>query len=619
MSSQCKTTTSAASNLSQTSQHSFDSIENQNDVPPPLSHHDAVRLAQNMSKGLQRHTKDRMYRFKSYKSCFKHSQALTWALENIDPDESLAVSRLNELIDWGLVSHVVDPEKRFRVNECRTLYFRIVQGALNEERLIHNDNCERDVAHDSVANGKHTIDISSSVISRLMSDKMHDMQSKLDGLDHVLEETVKELNATNGQLELMHQKVCTLVSQQLSLLSAVFLLFVYVILEAAPSYISNNNGFSQPSILAALLMMLLGRCSFIFINARSLLDYTKIVPDAVTDEESTSGESTPSSIVKTGTKTPSFTKAVSERFGIVVSKKSSRSLVAAREKSIILMRESYSLPDIETWPHRPLLICVNTPVSINIKVPIYGLGPCPLGKPFEFSSGLFEGSCLIRIKESKSDDVHGDTEYFSGRKRIFQCVVQGRFKEDGLRVSDVLTGHEFRRPLKNLPHPWILRTASNFIGRVAPGSNVVVHTDQPMVEAILAGTSQAVRGDEPGNEPSILSRDIEEDCTVFGGVFAKGGDKGISVARRKRIFSNPEKARRYKFDTETTYTFEFYQNLFDANTYSLDLGFAKIGCSKVLDGQPIQWLGKLRDGRYLWSFQIWHEKLLALEGTTKIE
>ena len=496
MSSPGITTTSVASNLSQTSQHSFDSIEDQNDVPPPLSHHDAVRLAQKLNQGLQRHTKDRMYRFKSYKSCFKHSHALTWALENIDADERVAVSRLNELIDWGMVTHVVDPEKRFRVNECRTLYFRIVQGALNEEQLMHNDYCERIVAYDSLANGKQIADISSSNISRLMSDKMHEMQSKLDGLDHVLEQTVKELNMTNGQLELMHQKVCTLLSQQISLLIAVVLLFIYVMLQAAPSYISNNKWFNQPGILAALLMVLLGRCSFIFINARSLLDCTKIVLDAVTDEESTSGESTLSSIVKPRTKTPSFTKAVTERFGSVVSKKSSQSLVAAREKSVILMRESYSLPDIETWPHRPLLICVNTPVSINIKVPTYGLGPCPLGKPFEFSSDLFEGTCLIRIKESNSDDVHGDTDYFSGRKRIFQCVVQGRFKEDGLRVSDVLTGHEFGRPLKNLPHPWILRTASNFIGRVAPGSNVVVHTDQPMVEAILAGTSQAIRGGE---------------------------------------------------------------------------------------------------------------------------
>lgn len=105
------------------------------------------------------------------------------------------------------------------------------------------------------------------------------------------------------------------------------------------------------------------------------------------------------------------------------------------------------------------------------------------------------------------------------------------------------------------------------------------------------------------------------------------------------------------FDTETIYTFEFYQNLFDANTYSLDLGFSKIGCSKVLDGQPIQWLGKMRDGRYLWvsvllfgnvcmlvdcghvshfleanartmfdslqSFQVWHEKLLTGQNSEK--
>ena len=74
----------------------------------------------------------------------------------------------------------------------------------------------------------------------------------------------------------------------------------------------------------------------------------------------------------------------------------------------------------------------------------------------------------------------------------------------------------------------------------------------------------------------------------------------MSTTRRKRILSNPQKANQYTFDTETIYTFEFYQNLFDANSYALDLGFTKVGCSKVLDGQPIQWLGKLRDGRYLW-------------------
>ena len=63
--------------------------------------------------------------------------------------------------------------------------------------------------------------------------------------------------------------------------------------------------------------------------------------------------------------------------------------------------------------------------------------------------------------------------------------------------------------------------------------------------------------DEPGNEPNILSREIVEDCTIFGGAFSKE----VSISRRKKIFSNAEKAKQYTFDTETIYTFDFYQNL----------------------------------------------------------
>ena len=123
------------------------------------------------------------------------------------------------------------------------------------------------------------------------------------------------------------------------------------------------------------------------------------------------------------------------------------------------------------------------------------------------------------------------------------------------------------------------------------------------------GTSQTVRGDEPGNEPNITCHDIHEDCSVLGGALAKGD---VPASRRKKLFANPDKCRSYMFDTETVYTFEFYQNLFDAQSYALDLGFVKLGCSRILNGQPIQWLGKMRDGRYLWSFQLWNESLLRL-------
>ena len=106
-----------------------------------------------------------------------------------------------------------------------------------------------------------------------------------------------------------------------------------------------------------------------------------------------------------------------------------------------------------------------------------------------------------------------------------------------------------------------------------------------------------MRCDEPGSEPSITSSDIKEDCSLFGGDFVDGG---VSVSLRKRIFSDPVKSQDYMFETDKVYTFEFYEDKFAASKYVLDLGFTTIGLKSILDGQPLQRLGKMRDGRYLW-------------------
>jgi hypothetical protein len=183
-----------------------------------------------------------------------------------------------------------------------------------------------------------------------------------------------------------------------------------------------------------------------------------------------------------------------------------------------------------------------------------------------------------------------------------------------------LTGHEFVKPLKNLPHPWILKTATNLIGKLAPGSHICVTGNNPKMLAPLAGTSQVVRADKPGYEPSIVSEDgVEENCRLLGGIFAR--DKDVSSSARKSHFANPKRGAKYMFDTETVYTFDFYQNLLNVNTYSLDLGIANINLSPILNGQPIQSLCKTTEGRYLWSFQIWHESLLPkhqkVDGVSK--
>lgn len=271
-------------------------------------------------------------------------------------------------------------------------------------------------------------------------------------------------------------------------------------------------------------------------------------------------------------------------------------------------------PAPKDWPHRPVLVCANTDAHPDLQVSGHGAGPLPIGKPFPFSSDLFEGTCLIRLRDVPSDNPAADAAYFQGRKRCFQVIIQGRFREV-LKVSEVLTGHEFSRPLRALPPAVLLRTASAFIRRLAPGSDIKLQERRPSAMAVLAATTQILSADAPGSEPDITCLQIEENASLLLG--ATMGEGGVPPARRKRHLANPARAARYSFDTDTVYTFDFFQHILDAATYSLDLGFVRLGIDRFLDHQPIQALAKTTDGRYLWSFQVWHETLIPEDAGSK--
>lgn len=102
--------------------------------------------------------------------------------------------------------------------------------------------------------------------------------------------------------------------------------------------------------------------------------------------------------------------------------------------------DASSLPHVETWQHRPLLLCSKPEASENLKTEHDDHLQCPIGVPFKFSSDIFEGEILVRLKGCGDDPRD---KYFSGRKRLYQHVVQGRFKEE-VRVSDVFAGYEVR-------------------------------------------------------------------------------------------------------------------------------------------------------------------------------
>jgi hypothetical protein len=561
-----------------------------------LNVQEAVALARQIRFDLEPKTKDRKWRLKSYADCFTGKHVLQWAMEHVSSDEYVSVSTLNQLIAYGLLVHVVDPTKKIRVGETRTLYFRIA----STEVLDRESNLSTLIAASGSNNG-HLIEDLATIHKQVMD------------IDHTLQRTVKQLNYTRGKMDVIHQEVLGLISQQISTFVVIFINLICVLVH---SHNNNKSGYISATALAITMIVSTHYCwrcinlwSTLDLDDRGMMPIETIVVDYEDGSESYDLD-TPLVENSNNTRRRSIAAVIqnSFKFARLNSLRRGSSSMNNDTTTIVRARDEYSLPNVNEWVHRPLLICANTvAIPTMITDTPNNNGYLPLGIPFNFSSDLFEGLCLIRVKGANSDAIEEDAKYFSGRKRIFQSIVQGRFKEE-VNVSDCMTGHEFTRPLKNLPHPIILKTATNLLGRFQPGATICVHTDQPYISATLLETTQIFRGDQPGNEPNIANHNIQEDSSILGGIFATDT---IPASRRKRIFSNPSTCPNVTFDTETVYTFEFYQNSFDAQSYSLDLGFTKLALSKVFDHQPIQWLGKMKDGRYLWSFQIWNESLLS--------
>ena len=529
--------------------------------------------------------------------------------------EISAVAMLNKLIDAGYIHHVCN-EHRFVVGESATLYFR-----------FQNDNIDADLR--SIKKRKEVLGELYGGVSSVISDETADLRLAIDRLTSHVEKYSHMLDDAHGRILILEEAISALA---FTLTSTIYCVLAYILYRSIMAGLDADGERSLANVAAisfTSILLLFGTVNFWSRGPRyacdsifdHILAYLRLVRlqddveeafmrDMVGSEDSVAtlsidGDESRSGATPLIQKRESVIEMVRQRLSI----RQRSDGLASSSATPIRARQHNSLPPPSEWPHHPVLVCANSDAQPDLMIPNYGRGPVPLGKPFEFSSDLFEGICLIRLRDLPSDDAASDAEYFVGRRRRFQAIVQGRFKEP-LKVSDVLTGHEFTKPLKGLPPPWVVSAGTNLIKRLAPGANIVLHEKQPRALAILAATSQLISADMPGNEPDITCNQIDEDCSLFGGLF-KGGD--VTPARRKRHLASPDRASQYYFDSESIYTFDFYQNLLDTATYSLDLGFTKLGMSKVLDGQPIQILAKHTDGRSIWNLQVWHKNLLPKE------
>lgn len=296
--------------------------------------------------------------------------------------------------------------------------------------------------------------------------------------------------------------------------------------------------------------------------------------------------------------------------------------MSTMDPGCMTMKEGNELPEPTTWPKRPVFVSVNTPaVGKSFEIPGLDVNASmPLGVPFDFESDLFKGRCLFRIKDVESDDKNSPNYdgYFDDRKRLWQVVVQGKFKEEML-VTDVFQGTEHIRPFTHMPPALIARPVEKLLALLSGhGCINELFTNRPRIMACVGSFARALRADEPDSVADIRDVKLEDNCTAFGGIFKPS--KKISRSKRSKYLCSAK--NKCKFDTNLVYTFEYYDHQLDFSKGELDLfGLARYQHSHLHDGQPTNATCRTRDGRYAWCFQIWHEDLLdaGMDTTDRVD
>ena len=309
------------------------------------------------------------------------------------------------------------------------------------------------------------------------------------------------------------------------------------------------------------------------------------------------------------------------------------SVILLANNSIIMLRSSEVLPPRHSnhvatpmpidslsqrggvaslWPHWPLNIVPDASTVCKVPADLPGSpddntttkASCPIGIPFEFESDLFKGKALFRFRDLEtSEDPISDAKYFQSRKRKSQIVIQGRFKK-AISVSHVMTGRRFDKPLSLVPPPFVERIIQRFLKKRAPGAKVELTCTTPLVLAPYFASVQVMRADTPGSEPNIAS------VNGFSENVLNENGQSVSSEERKKIFSDPH--CRYMLNPEdTVYTFETYDDSFDYATYTMDFRVFRFDMNRTLNGQPMHVMAEsILEGKPLWLFEIWHERLL---------
>jgi Protein of unknown function (DUF1769) len=187
------------------------------------------------------------------------------------------------------------------------------------------------------------------------------------------------------------------------------------------------------------------------------------------------------------------------------------------------------------------------------------------------------------------------------------------------------------RPPGKLPPKWIVNGTLNVVRFFAPLLQTSIHGPRPYSLTPLGSTPQALVISDLDCTSIEASQEEPKDgaSTLLG--HASSASSSLQRARyRKKHFDkmySDNTTPSLMTEPQKVYTFEFLQHLLSFDDFSIELGslVGSVPLPNILNGQPLQIMAsrkhpipkatssddKALPQNRLWSFDIWHEQLVA--------
>ncbi len=241
-----------------------------------------------------------------------------------------------------------------------------------------------------------------------------------------------------------------------------------------------------------------------------------------------------------------------------------------------------------------------------------------------FSTPTFSGSLSFAVADLPGSEV---TSIFAGRKRRYRYVVTGRFNRR-VRFDRVYTGQIIRQTKDDKGTNWLMKSLRWMLKSLSPAMREMTDGGgNKVVVSPVAATAQkmCVRpwGEGDGMDDDAL--EVDEDLRILGPHFRNRKGLSLPSETRKKMLTNEAELQKHWYEPGLTYTFEFYQHLFDPVSFQMNIvGITTFDVANVLGPQPIRIMAKIADPDgagdgiegstnegdegFLWDLEMYHER-----------